>query len=243
MIRLDKYLADMGIGRRSEVKKYIRGGRVTVAGKTAAKGDLKLDPAQTEVTFDGKKVVYQPHLYVLLHKPAGYITATKDANRPTVLDLIEAEGVIGCRRQELFPVGRLDIDTEGLLLLTNDGALAHDLLSPRKHIKKTYFARTRGIVTSEDVVKFEAGIDIGEKRATLPAELKILKAGPVSEVEITICEGKYHQIKRMFAHIGKPVLYLKRISMGSLHLDDDLAPGAYRMLTETEISELKRGGR
>jgi 16S rRNA pseudouridine516 synthase len=172
--------------------------------------------------------------YYLFYKPAGCVTATEDHMHKTVMDYLT-----DTVRSDLFPVGRLDIDTEGLLLITNDGALAHDLLSPAKHVEKTYYAVIDGVVTEKDVNSFENGVDIGEEKLTKPGKLRILKSEPESEIELTITEGRFHQVKRMFETVGKKVLYLKRISMGPLQLTDDLKPGEYRPLTEEEITALK----
>lgn len=231
LIRLDKYLADMQVGTRSEVKKMIRAGKVQLNGHICKNADEKFDPEQSEVVADHVQVGYAAYEYFMLNKPKGCVSATEDSRYPTVLDYITEH-----KRKDLFPVGRLDLDTEGLLLITNDGALAHDLLSPSKHIPKTYEATIDGIVTDADVELFANGVDIGEKKLTKPAKLVIIKANVISHVQITICEGKYHQIKRMFETVGKPVLELKRISMGSLMLDEQLEPGAYRALTDEEIS-------
>lgn len=233
MIRLDKYFSDMGYSR-SEIKKEIRKKQVSVNGKTDLKPEQKIDPDRDLVCYQGKEIVYEPYVYYMLHKPKGCVSAVTDNVHQTVLELIKEPG-----NTKLFPVGRLDLDTEGLLLLTNDGALAHDLLSPKKHIAKTYFARVDGRVDEEDVLRFRQGIDIGEKRPTSPAKLVIEKEGEISEIRLTITEGKFHQVKRMFLAVGKEVLYLKRISMGGLSLDEDLAPGEYRRLTKEEIDRLK----
>lgn len=237
LIRLDKYLADMQIGTRSEVKKLIRAGKVQVGGLICKNADEKFDPEQTEVMVEHVLVGYVAYEYFMLNKPKGCVSATEDNRYPTVLDYISQH-----KRKDLFPVGRLDLDTEGLLLITNDGALAHELLSPAKHIPKTYEAKIDGIVTQADVELFAQGMDIGEKKFTKPAELVILKANVISHVQITIYEGKFHQIKRMFEAIDKPVLELKRISMGKLALDEQLAPGEYRSLTEEEIEYLRQRG-
>ena len=233
-IRLDKFLAGAGIGTRSEVKNLIKKGRVTLQGEVIRKADLKLVQESSLVCVDGKPVSYTDFEYYLLHKPAGCVSATKDHHDQTVLDLIDSE-----RKQELFPVGRLDKDTEGLLLITNDGALAHELLSPRKHIEKTYYAQIAGVVTTAEVQRFLEGLDIGEAKLTLPATLEILKSDTVSEVYVTVCEGKFHQIKRMFAAVGQQVLYLRRISMGPLTLEESLQKGCFRPLTEEELERLK----
>lgn len=234
-MRLDKLLATAGTGTRSEVKGLIRKGQVTVNGEICKKADEKVNVDTDRVTVNGKEVSYSKYEYHLLYKPAGCVSATKDNVHQTVLDYISSD-----RKGELFPVGRLDLDTEGLLLITNDGELAHQLLSPGRHVPKTYYAKINGKVTQEDAEVFTRGIDIGEEKPTLPAVLRILTAGEVSEIELTICEGKFHQVKRMFHAIGKEVTYLKRISMGSLVLDKTLPVGGSRRLTKTEIEELKK---
>ena len=237
LIRLDKYLADMQVGTRSEVKKLIRAGKVQVGGHVCKNADEKFDPEQTDVMVDHVLVGYAAYEYFMLNKPKGCVSATEDNRYPAVLDYISQH-----KRKDLFPVGRLDLDTEGLLLITNDGALANELLSPSKHIPKTYEAKIDGIVTQADVELFAQGMDIGERKPTKPAERIILKANVISHVQITIYEGKFHQIKRMFEAIDKPVLELKRISMGKLALDEQLAPGEYRSLTEEEIEYLRQRG-
>lgn len=234
-IRLDKFLAEMQVGTRSEVKKLIRAGKVQLNGHVCKVAEEKFDPEQSQVLVDHVEVGYAAYEYFMLNKPKGCVSATEDSRYPTVLDYITEH-----KRKDLFPVGRLDLDTEGLLLITNDGALAHDLLSPARHIPKTYEAMIDGMVSREDVELFARGVDIGEKKLTKPAELVILKANVISHIRITICEGKFHQIKRMFEAVGKPVLELKRISMGSLMLDDTLEPGAYRALTEEELGDLRQ---
>ena len=230
--RLDKFLTQIPVGTRSQVKDMIKKGRVCVNGVHASKPELKVDPENDSITLDGKRLFYSQYAYYMLNKPAGVITATMDKKKETVLDLLDD------KRKDLFPVGRLDIDTEGLLLITNDGALAHNLLSPAKHVAKTYYAKIDGMVTDEDVNLFEKGVDIGEEKLTKPAKLTILKSKPISEIELTITEGKFHQVKRMFEAVGKRVTYLKRISMGPLVLSDDLKAGEYRKLTIEEINLL-----
>lgn len=234
MIRLDKYLADMGVGTRSEVKKYIRQGLVFIDGIPAVKPEEKVDPDRQTVTCAGKQISYVNFAYYMLNKPAGIVSATRDFRDRTVLDLIQ-----DAARKDLFPVGRLDRDTEGLLLITNDGALAHDLLSPKKHVDKVYYAKIDGCVNADDIRRFREGIEIGNGEKARPAVLEILSAEDVSEIRLTIREGKFHQVKRMFHTVGKEVLYLKRLSMGSLVLDEALQPGEYRTLTEEEICSLK----
>lgn len=233
-LRLDKYLADMGIGARSEIKTWIRKGRVTLNGEICTKPECKVNTSSDEVLFDEAKVGYVDYCYIMLHKPVGVVSATQDNVSETVLDLITDK-----QRKDLFPVGRLDKDTEGLLLITNDGELAHRLLSPKKHVDKVYYAKVAGRVSEEDVRAFEEGVDIGEESITLPAKLRILKTADISEIELTIQEGKFHQVKRMFEAVGKEVLYLKRLSMGSLILDPELKPGEYRDLTADELALLK----
>ena len=232
-IRLDKYLADMGKGTRSEVKKAIGKGLVRVNNEIVKKPETKLDTDSDHVLFDGVLVGYAQYEYYMLNKPAGVISATEDKREKTVIDLI-----IERKRKDLFPVGRLDRDTEGLLLISNDGELAHRLLSPSKHVDKVYYAKIDGKVTIEDVEAFQQGVDIGEEKLTRPAKLRILKSETQSEIELTICEGKFHQVKRMFQAVGKEVVYLKRLQMGTLILDESLKPGEYRELTEQEIADL-----
>lgn len=235
-LRLDKYLADMGIGTRSETKDYIRRGRVCVNGETIRTGDMKINCDEDLVTFDQKPVGYVGQEYYMLNKPAGVVSSTSDKFFKTVVDLIENPA-----RKDLFPVGRLDKDTEGLLLITNDGALAHKLLSPKKHVGKVYYAEVSGCVTMEDVKQFSEGLKLEEGFTTLPAELKIIESDAISKIELTIYEGKFHQVKRMFEAVDKKVIYLKRLSMGDLVLDSKLAAGQYRALTEEELFLLKQG--
>jgi 16S rRNA pseudouridine516 synthase len=237
-MRLDKFLSEMGVGTRTEVKKKIKAGLVTVNDVTASKPEQKVNEQEDVICCGGRRLYYEKFVYYLFHKPAGCVTATEDKLHRTVMDYLT-----DVTREDLFPVGRLDLDTEGLLLITNDGALAHELLSPVKHVPKTYFARIDGRVSSEDVNLFKNGVDIGEEHLTKPAELVILKSDDYSEVTLTITEGKFHQVKRMFAATGKEVIYLKRLSMGSLILPEELAPGEYRPLTEDEIKQLKEDRR
>lgn len=232
-LRLDKYLADMGVGTRTEVKKAIAKGQVQVNRQVEKRPEYKLDTALDCVYFQGIPITYAEYEYYMLNKPAGVISAAEDKKERTVVDLIDTR-----QRRDLFPVGRLDRDTEGLLLITNDGNLAHRLLSPKRHVDKVYYARIRGNVTEVDAEQFRRGVDIGEDRLTLPAELEILSSGNESEIRLTIREGKYHQVKRMFQSVGKEVTYLKRLQMGPLKLDESLKPGEYRTLTGKELNEL-----
>lgn len=235
LIRLDKFLADMNIGTRSQVKQMIRRKQVSVNGITALKPEQKVDCMKDTVTVSGQKVVYEKYRYLLLHKPAGYVTATTDKKEKTVLDLVPES-----MRKNLFPVGRLDKDTEGLLLLTDDGALAHRLLSPAHHVDKTYYVQVDGKITEEDQRAFADGMDIGDEKLTLPAELKTVSvSSEQSTALVTIREGRYHQIKRMFLARGKKVRYLKRLSMGPIVLEDSLLPGMCRRLTEEEREALQ----
>lgn len=234
-MRLDKYLAQAGLGTRSEVKKWIRSGRVLLDGREASRPEETVGEG-AEVVFDGREIPAPGLEYYMLYKPAGIVSATEDLRDRTVVELITCPHARG-----LFPVGRLDKDTEGLLILTNDGALAHRLLSPRKHVEKTYFARVKGLVTQEDVDIFAAGMDIGDDKPTQPAVIfdrEVLQGGE-TELKITVTEGRYHQIKRMFQRIEKPVLYLKRLTMGGLALDGSLKRGEFRRLTEEEVGRLR----
>ena len=233
-MRLDKFLVEMKKGSRSEVKKLIKSGRVTVDGQTVREPEQKFDPERAQISLDGQTVSYASFEYFMLNKPQGVVSATEDRRFQTVVDLIDT-----ARRKDLFPAGRLDIDTEGLLLITNDGQLAHQLLSPKKHVDKVYFARVEGILPSDVKEQFAKGLTLDGDVKTLPARLELLKEGPVSEVRLTIHEGKFHQVKRMFEAVGCRVIYLKRLSMGSLVLDETLAPGEYRRLTDDELCALK----
>ena len=237
-------MADMGIGTRSEVKQFIKKGRISIHGEVIKQPEYKVDIACQKVLFDNEEIGYAQYEYFMLNKPAGVVSAVTDSKDKTVVELI-----VDAKRKDLFPVGRLDKDTEGLLLITNDGELSHELLSPNKHIAKTYYAKVKGEVTKDDVDVFSKGIlleketlreEKSEKQIkTLPANLVILKSGEISEIELTICEGKFHQVKRMFEAVGKEVVYLKRISMGNLILDEKLSIGEYRHLTQEEILMLK----
>ena len=236
MIRLDKYLADMGCGTRQEVKKFIRSGQVSVDGIVVKKPETKVEQTVQEVFLNGEKVGYESFEYYMLNKPAGVISATEDQSCQTVVDLIKDK-----KRKDLFPVGRLDKDTEGILLITNDGALAHRLLSPKKHVDKCYFARICGKVTEEDVRSFEKGVNIGSQEQpeiTMPGKLEIITSDDISKIRLTIQEGKFHQVKRMFQAVGKEVIYLKRLRMGTLILDENLGIGEYRPLTKEELEKL-----
>ncbi len=232
MIRLDKYLCEMEAGTRSEVKAFIKKGRVTVNGETAKAPEQKVDETRDTVTLDGHSFSYQKFFYYMLHKPAGVVTAVRDHHDQTVLDLlVDAPG------KDLSPVGRLDKDTEGLLLITNDGALSHRLLSPVKHVPKTYLVHTKRPVTSQMCEKLEAGVEIGDETPTAPAKTNLLSDTDCGLL-LTITEGRFHQVKRMLQAVGNEVVYLKRLSMGTLVLDETLSKGSWRALTEEEKAQL-----
>ncbi|WP_257061209.1 pseudouridine synthase [Priestia megaterium] len=235
-MRLDKLLSTIGYGSRKEVKGLLKTGAVKVDGSTVKDAKVHVNPDEQEITVHGEAVSYREFVYFMLHKPQGVISATEDSLHETVLDLLELDDAV----YEPFPVGRLDKDTEGLLLLTNDGQLAHQLLSPKKHVPKTYFAKINAPVTEEDAEAFRQGVTLDDGYVTKSAELKILTSGVESEIELTIVEGKFHQVKRMFEARGKKVTYLKRLSMGALLLDESLDLGEYRELTEEELALLQK---
>ena len=242
-IRLDKYLTEMNKGSRSQIKEAAKKGRIQVNGQTEKKTDRKIDPQADQVLLDGKPVAYHAYEYYMLNKPQGVVSATEDRIHKTVIDLLGGE-----IRRDLFPVGRLDIDTEGLLLLTNDGELAHQLLSPKKHVDKQYYARVAGTLPPDSKEQSAAGMTLSDGTQVMPGELSILtpvcECGEVSsetEILLTIREGKFHQVKRMFEALGCQVVFLKRLSMGSLRLDESLRPGEFRKLTEEELEGLKEG--
>lgn len=237
MKRLDKFLVEMSVASRSTIKDMAKKGRITVNGEIVKASDLKIDENEDIVAVDGRVIAFSDMEYFMLNKPAGVITATLDKNAKTVLDLIAER-----TRNDLFPVGRLDKDTEGLLLITNDGDLAHRLLAPKKHVDKVYYADIDGIVTDEHVRCFAEGLTLLDGTPVMPGELTVLETDTVkniSKIQLTIHEGKFHQVKRMFEAVGCSVTYLKRLSMGPLMLDTALAPGEYRRLTDEEISMLK----
>lgn len=232
--RLDKIIASMGRYSRREVKQLVREGSVLVDGRIAHSAEDKYDPEAVKITVAGEALAYRRFTYLMLHKPAGVLSATEDGRGETVLDLLPKE----YRKMGLFPVGRLDKDTEGLLLLTNDGETAHELLMPKKHVDKVYYTRVSGRLTQKDCDAFAAGMVLDDGLVCQEAGLEILSAGEESEALVTLHEGKFHQIKRMLAYRGKPVLYLKRLRMGPLVLDESLDAGAYRLLTQQEIAQI-----
>lgn len=238
-MRIDKLLANVGYGSRKEVKKLLKSSAVIVNDKVVKDAKEHVDPEKDLVTVYGETVEYREFIYLMMNKPQGLLSATEDNYQETVIDILEPEDAVF----EPFPVGRLDKDTEGLLLLTNDGQLAHQLLSPKKHVPKTYFAVIDGEVGDEDIQTFRKGVTLDDGYETKPGELLVLKSGIRSDIELTITEGKFHQVKRMFEAVGKRVIYLRRISMGSLLLDEELELGQYRELTDEELKALKSSGK
>lgn len=234
-MRIDKMLANLGFGSRKEVKQLLKSGAVKIDDAIVKDAKQQIDPQKQTVTLNGEVIEYKEFIYLMMNKPPGVLSATEDSREETVIDLLEIEDQV----YEPFPVGRLDKDTEGFLLITNDGQLAHRLLSPKKHVPKTYFAVIDGEVTERDIEAFSKGVTLDDGYETKPGELKIVKAGIRSDIELTITEGKFHQVKRMFEAVGKRVVYLQRISMGPLALDETLDLGEYRELTDEEVELLK----
>ena len=232
--RLDKVLANMGYGTRKQVKAIAKSGEVTVNGKVVKDSSEHVNPYEDEIVVSGEKLIYKKYIYLMMNKPPGVISATEDKYCDTVIDILEHEDYIFSPA----PVGRLDKDTEGLLLITNDGELNHKLLSPKKHVPKKYYAKIEGKVVDEDIEAFKNGVILEDGYKTLPGELTILESNDISKIEVIIYEGKYHQVKRMFESVGKKVIYLKRLEMGPLKLDDTLELGEYRELTDEEIEAL-----
>jgi 16S rRNA pseudouridine516 synthase len=237
--RLDKILAHMGYGTRSELRRLTKAGVILVNGQKVKDSGIQVDPNKDQITVDGDTVHYREFVYLMMNKPQGVVSATEDNRDRTVVDLLDPI----YQPFDVFPVGRLDKDTEGLLLLTNDGKLAHNLLSPRKHVPKTYFAKVEWEVGESVIEAFKQGVTLEDGYVTLPAKLVVMEAGNASDklsvIELTIMEGKFHQVKRMLQAVGQQVVYLKRISMGPLQLDPALALGAVRELTETELNSLQ----
>lgn len=236
--RIDKVLGNLGIGSRSEIKKMAKQGRITINAKVVKDSGTQCDPERDQIQVDGSDIIYREFIYLMLHKPAGVISATEDKFDKTVLDLVSPQHQVFAP----FPVGRLDKDTEGLLLLTNDGQLAHDLLSPRKHVPKIYEAEVEGTLHHEHIELFKRGVTLEDGYVTMPASLTIVEQGDEkshNRISLTISEGKFHQVKRMFQAIGCEVVYLKRVAMGNLRLDETLLKGKYRELTEGELQQLR----
>ncbi len=233
--RLDKILSNFGFGSRTEIKSAVKKGLVSVDGQVAKDSGLHVDPAASVIIMNGIKLEYRKNIYLMMNKPQGVISATTDTRQRTVFDIMPEK----YKCFELFPAGRLDIDTEGLVLMTNDGQLAHEILSPRKHVTKKYYARVEGRVQQADALAFEGGVTLDDGYKTLPATLEILSSDLVSEIRLSIVEGKFHQVKRMFEAVGKKVIYLKRLSMGRLELDESLELGECRELAPEEVELLK----
>ena len=230
-MRLDKFLCDTAGVTRTEAKNAVKKGQIAVNGQVQKAADYKVKENTDTVTFQGRPLSYAAFHYYMLHKPAGVITATEDKKESTVMDILREEKV-----KNLFPVGRLDKDTEGLLLITDDGELAHNLLSPKKHVDKEYLVKVRDSISEDDCRKLSEGVDIGDEKPTAPAKVERVAE---KEILLTIREGRFHQVKRMLQAVGNEVLYLKRLSMGSLRLPKDLEKGAYRPLSEEEIYKIK----
>lgn len=235
-MRLDKLLSNMGYGTRKEVRQLLKNGAVRVNDKIEKKSGAHIKTEVDKVTCLGEPVVYREFIYLMMNKTQGVLSATEDTRDKTVVDLLSDE----YRIFKPFPVGRLDKDTEGFLLLSNDGKLAHNLLSPKKNVPKTYYAHVTGVVTEEDIEDFNNGVMLDDGYITKPGKLHIIKSAETSEIELTITEGKFHQVKRMFEAVGKKVVYLKRLSMGPISLDETLSLGAYRELTTEELELLQQ---
>jgi len=233
--RVDKVLSNLGIGTRKEIKRLVKDGAVKVDGVVVTDSGMHVNPKDSLIEVSGELLKYREFIYIMLNKPQGVVSATFDTRLKTVIDILPDE----YKSFGLFPVGRLDIDTEGLLVLTNNGQLAHELLSPKKHVPKKYYAIIEGIVDEKDREAFSEGVVLDDGYKTLPAELFIIKSANFSEIETVIYEGKFHQVKRMFEAVGKKVKYLKRIEMGRLRLDEALKTGECRELTNDEVSLLK----
>lgn len=233
--RLDKVLSNFGFGSRKEIKNAVKAGLVIVDGIVAKDSGAYVNPAENIIEMNGQKLLYRKYIYLMMNKPKGVISATTDTKQKTVFDILPEE----YKCFDLFPAGRLDIDTEGFVLMTNDGQLAHEILSPKKHVKKQYYAHVAGIVDKSDIEAFEEGVILDDGYKTLPAQLEIIKSGEISEIKLSIVEGKFHQVKRMFEAVDKKVVYLKRLSMGMLKLDESLKLGECKELNENDIELLK----
>lgn len=231
-MRLDKMLSSCGLGTRKEVKELIRKKHITINGNVITNDDYKVDENKDIVLVDNQPITYQKYIYIMLHKPAGVVSATFDPKEKTVIDLVPEYAYF-----DLFPFGRLDKDTEGLLILSNDGQLAHNLLSNKKHVSKKYYVEIEGLLNNEDIEIFKKGMTIDNNEKCLPAKIEIISNNTCF---LTITEGKFHQAKRMFEKVNKPVKYLKRVEFGNLKLDENLEKGEYRLLTEKEIEKLQR---
>jgi 16S rRNA pseudouridine516 synthase len=233
--RLDKVLSNSGFGSRTEIKSAVKKGMVTVDGKIVNDSGIYVNPLEDVIEMSGIKLNYRRYIYLMMNKPKGVISATTDSKQKTVFDILPEK----YKCFDLFPAGRLDIDTEGLVLMTNDGQLAHEILSPRKHVAKQYYAHVLGVVGDSDTDAFINGVILDDGYKTLPAKLEIIKSDEISEIRLSIVEGKFHQVKRMFEAVDKKVIYLKRLSMGKLKLDETLALGECKELAESDIELLK----
>ena len=233
--RLDKLLSNFGYGTRSEIRRLVKDGIINVDNNIVKDPSMQVDPENSKIEIKGEFLHYRKFIYIMMNKPPDVISATYDSKLRTVIELLPEE----FSHFDLFPAGRLDIDTEGMLLLTNDGQLAHNLLSPKKHVPKRYYAVIDGLTTEEDIKRFTEGVVLDDGYKTMPAELEIIKAGQRSEIELVLHEGKFHQVKRMFEAVDKKVIFLKRIQMGGLKLDDTLEAGACRELTPAEVELIK----
>ncbi|QNU68289.1 rRNA pseudouridine synthase [Ruminiclostridium herbifermentans] len=233
--RLDKVLSNFGFGSRKEIKSAVKTGLVTIDGIIAKDSATYVDPNVNVIEMNGERLNYRKYIYLMMNKPKGVISATTDTRQKTVFDILPEE----YKCFDLFPAGRLDIDTEGLVLMTNDGQLAHEILSPKKHVTKKYYAHVLGRVDDSDIEAFEKGVILDDGYKTLPAQLEIIKSGEISEIKLSIVEGKFHQVKRMFEAVNKKVIYLKRLTMGRLELDETLALGECKELCEEDIALLK----
>lgn len=233
-MRIDKFLSVTGTATRTEAKKAVRAKAVTVNGTAVASADIHIDPLKDEITFFGQKIIYREHTYIMMNKPDGVVSATEDGRDKTVIDLLPPN----IQSDKLFPCGRLDKNTLGLMLITDNGDLAHELLSPRSHVSKSYRFKTAGPISSEDAKRFESGVTLADGYVTMPAQIDLFENG--DEGIITLKEGKYHQIKRMMGALNNKIIYLERITFGPLVLDESLKRGEWRFLTDEEIEKLKQ---
>ncbi|MDF2987951.1 MAG: pseudouridine synthase family protein [Eubacterium sp.] len=233
--RLDKVLSNFGFGSRTEIKSAVKKGLITVDGAIVKDSSIHVNPEENLIVMNGIKLEYRKYIYLMMNKPQGVISATTDTRQKTVFDIMPEE----YKCFDLFPAGRLDIDTEGLVLMTNDGQLAHEILSPKKHVTKKYFAHVLGRVDQSDVDAFKHGVTLDDGYKTLPAQLEILKSDDISEIKLSITEGKFHQVKRMFEAVNKEVIYLKRLSMGMLELDESLGLGECKELSQADVELLR----
>jgi 16S rRNA pseudouridine516 synthase len=233
--RLDKVLSNFGFGSRTEIKGAVKKGLVKVDNSIISDSGFYVDPTLNVIEMNGIKLNYRKYIYLMMNKPRGVISATTDKKQKTVFDIMPEK----YKCFDLFPAGRLDIDTEGLVLMTNDGQLSHEILSPKKHVSKQYYAHIMGVVNDSDIQAFRNGVTLEDGYRTLPAELEIIKSGEISEIKLSIVEGKFHQVKRMFEAVDKKVIYLKRLSMGKLKLDDRLGLGECKELDEADIALLR----